>query len=81
MIRTAASTPYDPWLAAAEIALGSLAGGGPMFGKAGRRLIESESHSPFQTSELSSALGTIELESGKNAMAKKLFLGSLRAYP
>jgi tetratricopeptide (TPR) repeat protein len=78
LIRTAPSTPYDPWLTAAEIALGSLAGGGPRFAKSGQRMIQSEGHSPSQTSELSSALGTIELENGKNRMAKKLFFQSLR---
>lgn len=79
LIRTAPSTPYDPWLIAAEVALGSHARGAPRFAKTGQRMIESANHSLFQTSELLSALGTLELENGKNRIAKKLFSQSLRS--
>lgn len=78
LISLAPSTPHDPWLTAAEVALASLARIGPRFAKVGQRLVRSGGHSPFQTSELLSALGTVELESGKTSVARKLFSQSLK---
>ncbi|MHB8656221.1 MAG: tetratricopeptide repeat protein [Terriglobia bacterium] len=77
LIRSAESTPSDPWLSAAEVALGSLAGGGAKFAKSAQRMIESGKFSSFETSELLGALGTLEAEHGKNLVAKKFFLRSL----
>jgi len=79
LLRTAPSTPYDPWLTAAEIAVASAANIQARFGKSGQKLFLSADHSHFHTSELASALGTMELEYGKSRNARKLFNDSLRS--
>ena len=60
-------TRSDPWLLAAEIAIGSIDGRFPRYFKQARRLLAGELFSPMHISELASALATLELSSGVSA--------------
>ena len=71
-------TIHDPWLLAAEIALGSIANRGTRNVKSARRLLAGGRFAPKQTSELASALATLELSSGGLKKANKLFGLSLQ---
>lgn len=71
-------TLEDPWLLAAEIALGSIVNRGRRNVKAARRLLGRGRFSAVHTSELASALATLELNAGSIKKAKKLFEQSLR---
>ena len=71
-------TLYDPWLLAAEIALGSIAGKKPRHVKVARRLISEGRFLERHISELASALATLELSSGNQKKAKRLFVQSLQ---
>jgi len=53
----------DPWLIASEIAVNAAKNRGSRFIKRGLALINSGNYSPFALTELTSAIGTIELES------------------
>ncbi|UVT14971.1 MAG: hypothetical protein H8K04_14185 [Nitrospira sp.] len=75
----AAATKRDPWLVAAEIAVASAAGRTPKFVKTARELIESKKFHPAHIAELASALGTLELESGKVRLMKQLFRKALES--
>ena len=70
-------TRYDPWLLAAEIAIGSIANGSPKFVKDGRRMLAQGEFSSAHLSELASALATLELSSGNVKKSKRLFRQSL----
>lgn len=78
IVRRIAKDNADPWLLAAEIASSSAAGKTSQNVKRARRLIDASSFFPFDTSELASALGTLELEAGKVKQGRKLFLLSLQ---
>lgn len=78
ILRRSAFTKHDPWLLAAEIAVGSAAGKTSKLIKAGRNILASEQYSPWHTTELASALGTVELVSGAGKKARKLFKQALR---
>jgi tetratricopeptide (TPR) repeat protein len=73
------SNVTDPWIVAAEIAASAAAGRTSRHIKAAKRWIENEVFSPFDGSELASALGTLELESGNAKRSRKLILRSLEA--
>ena len=77
LLRRNSRTPTDTWLVAAEIAASSAASKTPRFAKLGLQLLKSDVH-PFHTSELASALGTLQMASGNNKAANKLFRESLR---
>jgi tetratricopeptide (TPR) repeat protein len=77
IIRAAAGAKSDPWLLSAEIAVATASDFPSLLAKIGKRRNEDESLSPFEKTELSSALGTIELESGKNRHARQLFRRAL----
>jgi tetratricopeptide (TPR) repeat protein len=79
LIARAASTATDPWLLAAELICASLAHSGPRFVKVARRMLTDSSVPPFSTTELASALGTLELENGRQRKAKQLLRESLSA--
>ncbi len=66
-------TKYDPWLAAAEIAVASVAERPSRTLKIGRDMLDSKKFSPAEISELACALGTNEIEKGSAKNAKKLF--------
>jgi tetratricopeptide (TPR) repeat protein len=70
------TTKYDPWLLSAEIAASTVEGKVSRLISRGRELLDQDFH-PFQLAELASALGTLELLSGSNKKAKKLFQNSL----
>jgi len=71
-------TPTDPWLIAAELAFAELADRRPRFVKAGRRMLDS-GLAPRHLTELASALGTLQLESGQTRRARQLFRQALVA--
>ena len=74
----AESTPFDSWLVAAEIAVGSIHSGRPKFVKNARKMLADESISEAHITEVASAMATLELESGHYRKSKKLFRQSLR---
>lgn len=59
------SFKYDPWLLASEIAINASRGRGSRYIKDGLAIINSRNYSPFSISELSSAIGTKELETSR----------------
>ena len=77
LLRKNSRTPTDTWLVAAEIAASCAARRTPRFAKRGLQLLKS-GVLPFHTSELASALGSLEMDSGNNRAANKLFRESLR---
>ena len=77
IIGRADRTRHDPWLLAAEIAVGSINGKTPRFVKAARRVLAGEQFSPVHISELASAVATLELGSGNVRKSKRLFSQSL----
>ena len=76
-LRKSQTVKYDPWLLSTHIAVNYQLNKGSHFAKTGLKLIESSKFSPFDTTELSSVLGTLELYSGTFKGARKLFNGSL----
>ncbi len=70
-------TPHDPWLLAAEIAVGSIAEKRPKLIKPARRMLSRGKFASSHISELASALATLELGSGSLRKSKKLFKLSL----
>ncbi len=77
IISRADRTPHDPWLLAAEIAIGSINYKTPKFVKHARGMLSKGQFPPSQTSELASAIATLELASGSIKKSKKLFAQSL----
>ena len=77
IIGRADRTRYDPWLLAAEVAVGSINEKTPRFVKAARRMLSGGQFSPVHISELASAVATLELGSGNVRKSKKLFGQSL----
>ena len=78
LIVRADRTIHDPWLLAAEIAIGSAARRKPRFIKAARRVFADERFSPIHISELASAVATLELDSGSVKKTRRLFDLSLK---
>lgn len=76
LIVRAIRTPSDPWLVAAEIALADLAARRPRFVKIGRQLLDT-ALPPAHLTELASALGTLELDTGGTRRARRLFKKAL----
>jgi len=77
VLRSADTTKFDPWLVSAEIAVASAADRPPRFAKAGQRMIVDFSDSPFEITELASALATLEFHNGKSRDARKLYRKAL----
>jgi tetratricopeptide (TPR) repeat protein len=73
VLRKYSHLKLDPWVQAAEIAVSQLVGRPPLSANRGKQLIRSENLAPFHTSELSAALGTLELEFGSSKAAQKQF--------
>jgi Tfp pilus assembly protein PilF len=68
----------DPWLLATQITIANKVGSHTShLIKYGNELIQSKNYSPFDLNELASALATLELYSGQNKTARKLFNQSL----
>ena len=67
----------DPWLLAAEVATASVAKRTSRLIQHAKRLINYKNIDPFHVTELAGALATLEMEAGKDRMARKLFHLSL----
>jgi tetratricopeptide (TPR) repeat protein len=70
-------TREDPWLMAAEIAVSSVVDKPPKFARTGLQLLEASKFPPFHTSELASALASLEMFHGHDRKAKRLFRTAL----
>jgi tetratricopeptide (TPR) repeat protein len=77
IIRRASGAKRDPWLLAAEIAVASASRSPSLFAKIGAHRNADENVSLFARTELSSALATLDMESGKTRKARQLFRQSL----
>jgi len=71
-LKRSKSINYDPWLISAHIASSKLLNRYSPFIKKGLSLIQSKNYSSFDLTELSSSLGTLELESGSFKKSKPL---------
>jgi tetratricopeptide (TPR) repeat protein len=78
LLRSNARTPFDPWLVAAEIAVSSVLEKKPKFARCGQSLLKDADVPLFHTSELASALGSLELFEGHHKKANKLFSASVQ---
>ena len=76
MLRTD-RTRHDPWLLAAEIAIGNMDNRQSQFVNTARRMVLQGQFSPAHISELASAVATLELSSGSIRKSKKWFSKSL----
>lgn len=79
IIRRASGAKRDPWLLAAEIAVSSASHSTSLFAKIGLHRNADENVSLFARTELSSALATLDMESGKTRKARQLFRQSLES--
>jgi tetratricopeptide (TPR) repeat protein len=77
LLRGPASQSGDPWLVAAALAAAWVAKEPSKLVRTGQKLLESGSYSAFETSELASALGTLEVGHGADRAARKLFRQAL----
>lgn len=77
LLRRNEDTPFDPWLLSAEIALASLADRNSSLIPRAQQILKLKRFSPLQISELSAAVGTVEMLHGATKRAKKLFKQSL----
>ena len=78
MLRRSPETPRDPWLRAAEIAVASILDKTPQGVKRTRNTLHTTSLPPKHISELACAIATLELGSGSEKSARKLFRLALR---
>lgn len=77
LLRESPRTTEDPWLMAALLSVTSLARK-PLPGKGvARRILDSGRFEPIENSDLVSELGTLEMKSGDDRRARKLFRQSL----
>ena len=72
LLATHPRTKSDPWLIAAEIACAHVAGRAPKYWKAAAEIIRFDRYAPLHISELATAVGMMELESGNRKGARKL---------
>jgi tetratricopeptide (TPR) repeat protein len=77
LLRSAAAVDRDPWLTAAAIASALAADGSPTSVRAARQMLSSGNFSQSHTSELASALASLELKNGRHNAARKLFKRAL----
>lgn len=77
LLKGSTSTQNDPWLLAAEIAVGSVANRSTRFIRAARSMLSQDKYSHFETSELASAVATLEFSGGANRKARQLFRRSI----
>ena len=70
-------TIHDPWLLAAEIAIGSFDGQSPKLVRHARKMLYRDAMYDKHVSELASALATLEYVDGSTNKAKELFRRSL----
>jgi predicted Zn-dependent protease len=67
----------DPWIMAAEVAIAAAVAAPPVFLTIGRRVLERGAFSHGHTSELSSAIGTLEATGGNSHAGRKFLRQSL----
>lgn len=77
LLSDSASLKADPWILAAEIATAAAKHQTSKHIKYAKKILEDGRYSPFHTSELASALGTLELISGNVKVGRKLVRSSL----
>jgi tetratricopeptide (TPR) repeat protein len=77
ILSRAERTPFDPWLIATEIGTAGLSDKPPKFVREGLKLLTSKSVSPFDLTELASALATLDSKAGNHRRARKHFRLSL----
>ena len=77
IVRKTGFTRYDPWLMATDISIAMMRGKRSGNIKKGQQMIFSSSYNPFSISELASALGTVEMESGTRKKSRDMFNQSL----
>jgi Tfp pilus assembly protein PilF len=70
-------TKQDPWLVSAEMAAAVAAGRRPRLVRTARSMAESGRYSALALSELTSELATLELQTGKDRAARRLFIQAL----
>ena len=74
LLRQSSVTEGDPWLKAAEIAVGDMVGKAPRrLRNAIRSMLDNPNFSPWHISELASAVATVEMKTGKESAARKHF--------
>lgn len=78
VLKRAPSLKSDPWLLAAEIGVSSLMDRTSGHLKRGLTYIGDDNFSPFEVSELSSAVATLEMNNANTKLARKLFRRALR---
>ena len=67
----------DPWLMASEIAINTLRNRSSRYIKKGIEIINSDNYSPFSISELSSAIGSLEMMNGSKKKCRAFFRKAL----
>jgi tetratricopeptide (TPR) repeat protein len=77
ILKRARSLRRDPWLLAAEIGVSSLMEKSSAHTKVGMVALEDDNFSYFETSELASALATLEMTNANYKLARKLFAKAL----
>lgn len=77
LLHRTARTREDPWLIAAELAVSSVLDKPPKFARAGTEILKHGDLPPFHTSELASALASLEMSSGNDRKANRLFRSAL----
>jgi tetratricopeptide (TPR) repeat protein len=73
----AQSIRSDPWILASEISVASIMERTSKFVNLAIKMLESKNYPPFHTTELASAIGTLELSAGNRKYARKLFQQAL----
>ncbi len=79
ILRKSSLVRNDPWIMAAEIASSVVAGKNSGLIRSGMAMVSDKDFHPLHITELSGALGTIELHNGENRSSRKLFLRSLES--
>ena len=72
LLLSSPATPRDPWLLSAEIVAAQAHGKKSRLIKRSQRLLAADKFHPRHTSELASALGTLELKTGRRKTARNL---------
>ncbi len=76
-LRNSSLIKYDPWLIAADIAIGMKRGKNSVHIKTGMQIIDSRNYHPFSYTELASSLGTLEYYCGTRKKSRKFFNTSI----
>jgi len=77
VLKRTPATRSDPWLMAADVAVASAMAKPPHFIGVARDMLRSRNLPPFHTSELASAIGTLELYDGRLTRARRFLKDSL----